>query len=189
IERHVAGQDHRLVVIDGRLVAAIRREPSFVVGDGRSTVAALVGEINTRRTKNLVESRYLRPIALDEILQSHLATQSTSLDDVPPAGRRITLRSNANLSTGGFCTDVTDAVHPQVRAMAEQLAMSCGLATTGLDYLSEDIGLPAAQSGGVFIELNTTPSLDVCVAAGWPEARIARMVLGERSEERRVGKG
>lgn len=180
IERHVAGHDHRLVVIDGKLVAAIRREPSLVTGNGHSTVAALVAELNAGRSKNLVESRYLRPIALDDILQSHLASQSTSLDDVPPPGRRITLRSNANLSTGGFCTDVTGTVHPQVRAMAEQLATTFGLTTAGLDYLTEDISRPAPQAGGIFIELNTTPSLDVCVAAGWSEARIARMVLGER---------
>lgn len=180
IERHVPGHDHRLVVIDGKLVAAIRREPSHIVGDGHSTVAALVAGLNARRSENLVESRYLRPVALDEVLEGHLATQSTSLADVPPRGRRITLRSNANLSTGGFCTDVTDAVHPQVRAMAEQLAAACGLATAGLDYLTEDIAGPAAQGGGIFIELNTTPSLDVCVAGGWSEARIARMVLGER---------
>jgi cyanophycin synthetase len=178
VEAHVPGDDHRLMVIDGRLVAAIRREPSFVLGDGRSTVVALLAELNAPRSMNVVKSRYLRPIALDGVLRQHLAAQSLAPTDVPAAGRRVTLRSNANLSTGGLCTDVTPLCHPQVRAMAEQLATTTGLATTGIDYLSTDISRAPAETGGAFIELNTTPGLDACVAAGWTEEAIASLVLG-----------
>jgi cyanophycin synthetase len=123
--------------------------------------------------------RYLRPIALDAVLVHHLVTQSLKLADIPAAGRRITLRSNANLSTGGVCTDVTAVCHPQVRALAELLAKTSGLTTVGIDYLTTDISTAPAEAGGAFIEMNTTPGLDACVAAGWSEAAIARMVLGE----------
>lgn len=178
VEAHVAGDDHRLMVIDGQLVAAIRREPSFVVGDGRQPLSALLAQLNAVRSRNMVHSRYLRPIPSDAVLQRHLATQSLTLDDVPVAGRRVTLRSNANLSTGGVCTDVTAVCHPQVRAMAQQLAKTAGMGAAGVDYLTTDITRAPAQTGGTFIEMNLTPGLDVCVAAGWSEASIAGLVLG-----------
>jgi cyanophycin synthetase len=179
VEAHVQGEDHRLMVIDGQFVAAIRREPSFVVGDGQKSVAALVAELNANRSTNMVRSRYLRIIAKDEVLDRHLATQSLTLHDVLANGQRVTLRSNANLSTGGLCTDVTAHCHPQVRAMAVLLAKNVGLATIGIDYLTTDITQSPEKTGGAFIEMNTTPGLGACVAAGWSEASIARCVLGE----------
>lgn len=180
MEQHVRGHDHRLMVIDGTLVAAIRREASFLIGDGRRTVLELLAELNQGRYENLTRSRYLRPIAVDEVLRQHLATQGLGLDDVPASGRRVTLRSNANRSTGGICTDVTDRIHPQLVAMAEQLALSTGLATAGLDYLTPDISRAPEEVGGAFIEMNATPGMSACVAAGWTEAAIARLVLGDR---------
>lgn len=180
VEQHVVGDDHRLMVIDGQLVAAIRREPSYVVGDGQRNVAELLAELNAPRSKNMVRSRYLRPIPTDEVLDQHLRTQSIALHDVPAPNRRVTLRSNANLSTGGICTDVTDHCHEQVRAMAELLAKTSGLFTVGIDYLTTDITKSPGETQGGFIEMNTTPGMDACVAAGWSEGQIARLVLGAK---------
>jgi cyanophycin synthetase len=179
VEAHVPGDDHRLMVINGQFVAAIRREPSFVVGDGHKTLTQLVAELNAPRSNNMVRSRYLRPIALDEVLKQHLAAQQLRLTDVPASGQRVTLRSNANLSTGGICTDVTSICHPQIRTMAILLAKTTGLWTVGIDYMTKDISRRPDEVGGAFIEMNTTPGLCVCVAAGWSEAAIARLVLGE----------
>lgn len=95
VEAHVQGEDHRLMVINGQMVAAIRREPSFVVGDGRNSVAALVAQLNGPRSKNMVRSRYLRPIPMDEVLRQHLATQFLTLTDVPALGRRVTCQRSA----------------------------------------------------------------------------------------------
>lgn len=178
VETHVHGYDHRLMVIEGQLVAVIRREPSYVVGDGRQTIAQLVTALNATRSSNIVHSRYLRPIVVDAVVEQHLVTQSLVPSDVLALGQRVTLRSNANLSTGGLCTDVTARCHPQVRAMAEQLAETAGLTTIGIDYLTTDITRAPSETGGAFIEMNTTPGLDACVAAGWAEAEIARLVLG-----------
>lgn len=182
LEKHVPGADHRLMVADGRFVAAIRREPSFVTGDGRSTVAQLVDQLNMARSSNLVRSRYLRPIAIDHILIRYLAGQNLLLTDVLATERRVTLRSNANLSTGGICTDVTSDCHPELRSMVEGLASTCGISTSGFDYITTDIARSAAETGGVFIEMNTTPGLDACVAAGWPEEAIGECVLGHAVE-------
>lgn len=178
VEAHIEGSDHRLMVIDGKLVAAIRREPSFVIGDGMTSIFEFVNQLNESRSTNMVRSRYLRPIAVDEVLHRHLATQGLALKDIPAAGRRVSLRSNANLSTGGICTDVTSILHPQVQAMAELLAKASGIATIGIDYLTMDITRPANETGGTFIEMNTTPGMDACIAAGWSEGSIARLALG-----------
>lgn len=180
VEQHVMGDDHRLMVIEGQLVAVIRREPSFVVGDGQRSVAELLAELNVPRSENMVRSRYLRPIPTDEVLDQHLRTQSIALHDVPAPRQRVTLRSNANLSTGGICTDVTDRCHEQVRAMAELLAKTSGLMTVGIDYLTTDITQSPSETQGGFIEMNTTPGMDACVAAGWSEGKIARLVLGTK---------
>ena len=179
LEAHVPGHDFRLMVVDGRFMAAFRREPSSIVGDGRRTALGLIAEVNATRSANLVKSRYLRSVAVDKVLSDNLGTQGVGLDDVLPVGRRVTLRSNANVSTGGISTDVTDQVHPVVRAMAEQLARTFDLATVGIDYLSLDISRTPEETGGVFIELNTFPSLDVCVAGGWAEDAVAGWVLGD----------
>ena len=179
VEQMVAGEDHRLMVIGGRLVAAIRREASSVTGDGQSTIKQLIDELNADRTRNMVKSGYRRPIAFDDALGSHLAGQQLGIDSVPPIGAKIALRSNSNLSTGGVAVDVTDRVHPEVTALAEQLAVAVGLGTAGLDYLTTDITRPPADGNGAFIEMNTVPGLDALIAAGWSAEKVGNLVLGE----------
>lgn len=179
VEAMVAGEDYRLMVIGGEMVAAVRREATWVIGDGVRTVEELVAERNAARSKNLDRSGYLYPIPLDKTLDEHLATQGVSLAEVLPTGQRITLRSNANRSTGGICTDVTALAHPQVKAMAEQLAKTVGLHAAGIDYLTTDISRPPADTGGAVIELNATPGLSACVAAGLDGVALARRILGK----------
>lgn len=179
IEQHIHGVDYRLMVVSGKLVAAIQREASFLIGDGRAPVEELLRRLNSTRFVNLPRSRYLRPIAVDDLLKHHLAAQGFDLTSVLPLGKRVTLRSNANRSTGGICQDVTDRIHPQVRAMAEQLARVTGLRAVGIDYLTVDIGQTPWSSGGGFIEINATPGMAVFVAAGWTENAIGRVLLGD----------
>lgn len=178
LEQFVPGEDYRLMVIDGKFVAAIHRQPSFVIADGSSTVRELVDGLNATRSVDLLGSRYLRPISFDAVLSGHLANQGWCLDDVLPPGIRVSLRSNANLSTGGVCADVTAKVHGSVREMAEQIAASAGFGAAGLDYITTDISTSPWESGGVFIEMNSTPGLDVAMAAGWTPEIIGNLVLG-----------
>ena len=180
VEAFVPGDDHRLMVVDGVLRAAIRREAARVVGDGCHTVGELVALQNaTRDPLSLVASGYLRPIALDAPALRYLAQQGVGLDTVLAAGQVVRLRSNANLSTGGFCTDLTASVHPQVRTMAETLACTLNLRTLGADYLTTDLGRAPHQVGGAFIEFNTTPGLDALIVAGWSAVQAGRLALGE----------
>jgi cyanophycin synthetase len=180
VEAHAYGDDYRLMVFGGKLVAAIRREPPAVIGDGQSNIADLMLKFNQRRSQNMVASNYLRPVHLDQTVLAHLTGQGLSVESVPPPGNRVTLRSNANLSTGGTCTDVTADTHPDVRAMAEAFGMTLGFGALGLDYITTDISRPFA-SGDSFIEANTTPGLDAAIAAGISAETIGTTLLGSSS--------
>ena len=178
LEAFVPGDDHRLMVIDGRLTHAIRREASFLIGDGTSRIKNLLAGLNAQRSVNMAKSRYLQRIPSDDILLRHLAQQGVTLDSVLEVGRKITLRSNANRSTGGICTDVTKRLHPDTRLMAESLASSMGLMTTGLDFITTDIEKSCTESGA-FIEINATPGLASLIAAGADPIDIGCQVLGK----------
>jgi cyanophycin synthetase len=178
VEQFVPGDEHRLMVVGGKLVAAIRRESSSVVGDGKSTIGQLIDQLNADRPRNLNRSRYRLVIKIDDGLRAHLASQGADIDSVLADGRRMVLRGTSNMSTGGVTVDVTDRVHPAVASLAEQLALTVGLGTAGLDYLTTDISRPPLEGGGGFIEMNTVPGIDIPVAAGWTEERIGTLVLG-----------
>ncbi len=178
IERFVDGDDHRLMVVAGRLAVAIRRDPPSVVGDAQRSVRSLIDGLNRGRGPNLVASRYRRAVKIDEVVRTCLRQQGLDLDDVPAMGRHVTLRSNSNMSTGGSCTDVTDRVHPVITRMAESIATSLGLATCGVDYITTDISRPWRETGGAVIEINTVPGLEAAIAAGADEVSVASQVLG-----------
>lgn len=177
VEAFVPGDDYRLMVLRGRFFMAIRREPSSVIGDGKSTIAQLLVAVNRFRSANKMKSHYLRPIAADDILKQHLARQGISVSTVLEFGRRISLRSNANLSTGGICTDVTNSTHPHVKQMAEAVAQTIGLATAGIDYITADIR-NSWEEGGALIEVNATPGADAMIAAGLDPIVVASAILG-----------
>ncbi|HVL52888.1 MAG TPA: acetate--CoA ligase family protein, partial [Vitreimonas sp.] len=119
VERQVSGRDHRLLVIGGRLVACAERVPAGVVGDGHSTIAALVDRENADPRRGDGHALELTRIRIDPAAQAVLAAQGLTQDDVPAADRRVELARAANLSTGGTSIDRTDEVHPSVAATAE----------------------------------------------------------------------
>jgi cyanophycin synthetase len=180
VETHAPGEDHRLLVVEGRLVAAIRREPPCVTGDGEQTIGALVAAKNQGRdARSLWRSGFMRPILLDASALVHLAGLGLSAASVLAEGETVRVRSNANLSTGGDCMDVTEQVHPHIRVQVESLAKTLNMPMLGADYLTTDIGSSPLSVGGQFIEINTTPGLDALVAAGWSLERAGALALGE----------
>ena len=178
VEAHLPGNDHRLMVVRGKLIAAVRRDPPEVVGDGKSTIAELLAALNRQR-RSLGPRSLLKRVAADDAFEANLARHGVTRDTVLPEGHRYALRSNANLSTGGTATDVTSKVHPSVRAMAEYLATGIGLSSVGIDYVTLDIARSHAEVGGGIIEVNTTPGLDVLAAAGLDFHGIGTIVLGD----------
>lgn len=179
VEACVEGEDHRLMVVDGRLAAAICRVPPSVTGDGRRTIAELVAAKNVGRdARSLVRSGYHRPIVLDDSANVYLNGMGLGPESVLAEGFTVRVRSNANLSTGGDCIDVTSQVHPDIRTLAESIARTLNLAMLGADFVSTDISRSPEENGSSFIEINITPGLDAMIAAGWPVERAGDLALG-----------
>lgn len=181
IEAHEPGHDHRLMVVEGRLAAAVRREPPVVTGDGRSSIRDLIAVLNSRRRGSPRQAGYLSPIKEDAALAATLEANGASMSTVLPAGRTLALRSVANRTTGGIAVDVTDEVHPEVRGWAEMLAACVGLRSAGIDYITTDISRSPAKAGGGFIEVNAMAGLTVLMAAGLAEEEVTSLILGTRS--------
>ena len=159
VERHLHGSDHRLLVIGERLVAAARREPPSVVGNGRATIAELVAQENDNPLRGDDHSTSLSKLRLDAIGLEHLAEQGLSAESVLATGQQVTLRRNANLSTGGSATDVTDSVHPDVAARAVEAARMVGLDVAGIDIVATRIDQPLEVTRGAIVEVNAAPGL------------------------------
>ncbi|MDJ0847207.1 MAG: ATP-grasp domain-containing protein [Myxococcota bacterium] len=155
VEAFVPGDDHRLLVIHGRFVAAVRRVPPAITGDGRSSIAELVEELNRDPYRD--ELRRCR-VTLDDELARLLARAGHRLETVLPEGEVLALRSTANVSTGGCAIDVTDEVHPDNREMAVRAIEAVGLDVGGVDFLTEDIRRSYRQGGGI-VEVNARPGL------------------------------
>jgi cyanophycin synthetase len=159
VERHLAGADYRLLVVGERLVAAARRDPPSIVGDGKSTIAELVALENQNPLRGDDHSTSLSKLRLDAIGLEHLAERGLTPESVPVLGERVGLRRNANLSTGGSATDVTDSVHPEVAARAIEAARMVGLDVAGIDIVAPNVEEPLESTRGAIVEVNAAPGL------------------------------
>jgi cyanophycin synthetase len=159
VESFLPGSDYRLLVVGDRMVAAARREPPLVVGDGVSSVSDLVDKVNADPRRGDGHATSLTKIRFDDIAIARLKEQGYDADSVPPKGTRVVLRNNANLSTGGTATDVTDDVHPEVAARAVMAAQMVGLDVCGVDVVCESVIKPLEEQNGGVVEVNAAPGL------------------------------
>jgi len=164
VETFLEGDDHRLLVVNGELVAATRRTPGHVVGDGVHTVADLVEIVNQDPRRGVGPEKVLTRLELDAQAAKMLARAGLSAESVPGEGQAVFLRSTANLSTGGTATDVTDVIHPDNREMAERAVRAIGLDVGGVDFLSTDITQSYRKIGGGICEVNAAPGFRMHVA-------------------------
>ena len=180
VEQFLPGSDFRMLVVGDRLIAAARRDSPSVVGDGVHTVRELVDIVNRDPRRGDGHATPLTKIRLDDIAKARLAIQGLSPDAVPTIGQRVVLRNNANLSTGGTATDVTDDVHPEVAARAVAAARMIGLEICGVDVVCENISEPLeAQRGGV-VEVNAAPGLRMHLAPSYGKPRQVGEAIIER---------
>jgi len=170
VERQLAGRDYRVLIVAGEVAAAAERVAAHVVGDGQSTVAELVARTNADPRRGVGHARVLTRIDLDANALAVLDRQQRPPDSVPPAGLQVWLRDNANLSTGGTGSDVTDRVHPDVTRLCLRVAALVGLDIAGIDLRLPDIAAPLPPTGdpdrltaGV-IEVNAVPGLRMHLA-------------------------
>jgi cyanophycin synthetase len=156
VEKHIPGDDHRMLVVNGRLLSAIRRVPGGVTGDGVHTVVALV-DLANRDPRRGEGKAALVLLTLNEEAQDLLAEQGLTADDVPAVDRMVRLRRIGNLSTGGLPESVTDIVHPDNRMVAVRAARVLGLDIAGIDFLCTDISRSWREVGGGICEVNAQP--------------------------------
>jgi cyanophycin synthetase len=189
VERYVPGNDFRLLVIGNKLVAAARRDPPQVVGDGVQTVRQLVEQVNRDPRRSNGHATSLTKIRFDDIALASLAKQGYVAESVPPTGQRVVLRNNANLSTGGAATDVTDDVHPEVAARAITAAHMVGLDICGVDLVCDSVLKPIEEQGGGIVEVNAAPGLRMHLSPSFGKGRavgeaIISSMFGEGDDGR-----
>ena len=156
VESFIAGQEHRLLVVGGKVAAATRGEIIRVGGDGKSTIAQLIEtQVNTDPRRGEEETLPLETLRVDDpVLLLLLQRQSLTPQSVLPRGQSAVVQR-----TGNMAIDVTGQVHPDI---AEQMALAArvvGLDIAGIDLVVEDIAKPLAPQGGAIVEVNAGPGL------------------------------
>jgi cyanophycin synthetase len=159
VEQYVEGRDHRVAVVNGRVVAVAERVAAHVVGDGVRTIRQLIDDANTDSRRGPGHSHILSYLPADAVTEDYLSRSGRTLETVPAAGERVQLRATANLSTGGTSIDRTDEIHPDNVTACEMAAGVIGLDIAGLDVLTPDISVPFHENGAVIIEVNASPGI------------------------------
>ena len=177
VERFMPGNDFRVLVVGDKMVAAARRDPPKVIGDGVHTVTQLVEQVNKDPKRGTGHSTSLTKIRFDEIAKACLATQGYTADSIAEKGKRVNLRNNANLSTGGSATDVTDDVHPDVAARAIAAAQMVGLDVCGVDMVCDSILRPLEDQGGGIVEVNAAPGLRMHLTPSFGKGRAVGQAI------------
>lgn len=187
VERFVLGNEHRLLVVGGRMVAAARGETAMVTGDGRSTVVELIdSQLNSDPLRGEAEEFPLDAIYLDNnpVASLEVARQGFTPDSIPPAGKEVLIQRSGNVAF-----DVTDLVHPEVAATVALAARMVGLDIAGVDLVAEDISRPLDEQRGAIVEVNAGPGLLMHLrpASGTPRP-VGRAIVDSLFPENESGR-
>ena len=164
VESFIEGYDHRMLVVNGELVAVAKRVPGHVVGDGKHSIAELVDIVNQDPRRGIGHEKVLTRLEIDHQAERLMQQAGHDENTVLPEGEVFYLRSTANLSTGGTAIDMTDVVHPDNREMAERAVRAVGLDVGGVDFLTSDITRSYKDVGGAIVEVNAAPGFRMHVA-------------------------
>ncbi|GAB3200597.1 cyanophycin synthetase [Pontibacter aydingkolensis] len=157
VEQYISGFDFRLLVINGKFVAAAKRTPAMITGDGTSTIKQLIDKENKDPRRGIGHEKVLTKIKIDKHTQNILKSLNLTTQSVLPAGEELFLKTTANISTGGTATDVTDLIDPYNILMAERIAGLIGLDICGIDVMTTDIAIPLNEARGAVLEVNAAP--------------------------------
>ncbi len=157
VEEYIHGGDYRLLVIDGKFIAAARREPAHIIGDGKLSIKDLIQRVNSDPLRGFGHEKVLTQIEIDNMTERLLSLKGLSINSIPKNKEIVYLKATANLSQGGTATDVTDEVNPEIQLMAERAARIIGLDCVGIDALVQDISQPLESSGIKVVEVNAAP--------------------------------
>lgn len=173
VEQFFEGDDYRLLVVNYKLVAAAKRTPAMIIGDGKSTISQLIEQVNADPLRGLGHEKVLTTIKADEVTLNILKNKQLSLKSVLPIGEILFLKDTANLSSGGTSTDVTDEVSASTRFLAERIARVMCLDICGIDLIAQNIQLPIDGNNGAVIEVNACPGFRMHLS---PSKGLARNV-------------
>lgn len=164
VEKYYKGNDHRILVINGKLVAVSERIPAHVIGNGELTIEELIEKTNQDPNRGDGHDKVLTKISIDRTSLGVLKKQNYQIDTILKKGEIAYLRATANLSTGGIAIDRTDQIHPQNIWIAERVAKIIGLDIAGIDVVTQDISKPLSEVDGVIVEVNAAPGFRMHVA-------------------------
>ncbi|MGB5172284.1 MAG: cyanophycin synthetase [Eudoraea sp.] len=164
VEKYITGEDYRLLVINNRFVAAAKRTPAHVVGDGKSTIEELVAEVNTDPRRGYGHEKVLTAITINDLTKTIISDAGYTPTSILNKDERLILKDTANLSTGGTAEDVTDIVHPANVSMAERISKIIDLDICGIDIMTTDISKPLSETGGAVLEVNAGPGFRMHLA-------------------------
>jgi cyanophycin synthetase len=157
VETFVSGNDYRVLVIGGRMVAVAERVPAHVIGDGKHTVRELVEETNADPRRGIGHEKVLTKIKIDGEAEQLVKKQGFGMDDVPAEDAFVKLVATGNMSTGGISIDRTWEAHEENVEIAEEAAGVVGLDVAGIDFIAPDITKPVRETGGAIVEVNAAP--------------------------------
>lgn len=164
VEKFITGFDFRILVIDNKLVAAAKRVPAHVIGNGTDTIQQLIETTNLDPRRGYGHENVLTQIDVDRDTEDLLEKLGYTLETIPRIGEIVFLKSTANLSTGGTSVDVTDMMHPENIFLAERISRVIGLDVCGVDIMAENLTQPLKENGGVILEVNAAPGFRMHLA-------------------------
>lgn len=173
IEKFIVGDDYRLLVINNKLVAAAKRTPAHVIGDGEHNVQELIDIVNEDPRRGYGHENVLTQITINDLTKTIIESAGYTLESILPKGEQLILKDTGNLSTGGTAEDVTDIVHPANVSMAERISKIIDLDICGIDIMTTDISQPLEDTDGAVIEVNAGPGFRMHLA---PTVGMARNV-------------
>jgi cyanophycin synthetase len=164
VEKFISGHDFRILVINYKVVAAAKRIPAHVVGDGKNTIQCLIDLTNADPRRGYGHENVLTLIDIDRDTEELLQKHNYTLASVPAENEIVYLKSTANLSTGGTSIDVTDTLHPNIIFLSERISRIIGLDICGIDIMASTLEAPLAETGGAVIEVNAAPGFRMHLA-------------------------
>lgn len=188
VEKHIYGEDYRILLVNFKFVAAAKRSPAQVIGNGTSSISELIEKINKDPRRGYRHENVLTRIELNDSSLQLLAKQGYDPATIPPRNEVVILKDTANLSTGGTAEDVTEIVHPSNIFMVERIARIIDLDICGIDIITDDISKPIDETGGAVIEVNAGPGFRMHLAPTKGLARnVAAHVIDELFPDKNTG--
>lgn len=158
IEKYYEGDDYRVCVVNYKVVAVSKRIPPYVIGNGKNTIKQLINELNSDELRGEDHEKPLTKVKIDDEIERNLISNGYEINSILESGKKLFLRKNSNLSTGGVAIDYTDVISKENKDICVRAAKAIGLDICGVDVCTRDIGKSLMKEGAI-LEVNAAPGL------------------------------